>query len=72
MSRECTELRAEKLISLTGRERLRFLWYRLRFEISDVNYASRRVVELRLGMPAKQASLPPAVPEIEAELKSES
>ena len=39
--------RAEELVSLTGRERLRFLWYRLRLTISEMNYATRRMVELQ-------------------------
>jgi hypothetical protein len=38
--------RAEELVSLTGPERLRFLWYRLRLTISEMNNASRRMVEL--------------------------
>ena len=37
--------RAEELVSLTGRERLRVLWYRLRLTISEMNYATRRMVE---------------------------
>jgi hypothetical protein len=39
--------RAEKLVSWTGRERLRFLWYRLRLTIAEMNYATRRLVELQ-------------------------
>jgi hypothetical protein len=39
--------RAEELVSFTGRERLRFLWYRLRLTISEMNYATRRMVELQ-------------------------
>ena len=39
--------RAEELVSLTGRERLRFLWYRLRLTIAEMNYATRRTVELQ-------------------------
>ena len=31
--------RAEELVSWTGRERLRFLWYRLRLTISEMNHA---------------------------------
>ena len=38
---------AEELVSWTGRERLRFLWYRLRLTISEMNYATRRMVELQ-------------------------
>jgi hypothetical protein len=44
--------RAEELVSWTGRERLRFLWYRLRLTISEMNYASRRIVELQLRLPS--------------------
>ena len=43
--------RAEKLVSWTGRERLRFLWYRLRLTISEMNYATRRLVELQTRLP---------------------
>jgi hypothetical protein len=43
----------EELVSWTGRERLRFLWYRLRLTISEMNYASRRMVELRMRLPDK-------------------
>jgi hypothetical protein len=35
----------DKLVSWTWRERLRFLWYRLRLTISEMNYATRRKVE---------------------------
>jgi hypothetical protein len=37
----------EKSISLTGAERLRCLWYRLRLTVQEMNYASRRMVELQ-------------------------
>jgi hypothetical protein len=42
---------AEELVRWTGRERLRFLWYRLRLTISEMNYASRRMVELQMRLP---------------------
>jgi len=45
---------AEELVCWTGRERLRFLWYRLRLPISDINYASRRMIELQMRLPAKR------------------
>jgi hypothetical protein len=32
---------------LSGRERLRSLWYRLRLTIAEMNYATRRIVELQ-------------------------
>ena len=38
---------AEKLVSWTCRERLRLVWYRLRLTISEMNYATRRLVELQ-------------------------
>ncbi len=31
----------------TGRERLRFLWYRLRLTVTEMNHATRRMVELQ-------------------------
>jgi hypothetical protein len=52
--------RAEELVSWTGRERLRFLWYRLRLTISEMNYASRRMVELQMALPPKWPTPPPA------------
>jgi hypothetical protein len=38
----------EKSVSWSGRERLRCLWYRLRLELADLNYASKRLVEVRV------------------------
>jgi hypothetical protein len=37
----------EKSVSWSGRERLRCLWYRLRLTISEMNHATRRMVELQ-------------------------
>ena len=37
----------EKTVSWTGPERLRCLWYRLRLTVAEMNYASRRVVEIQ-------------------------
>jgi hypothetical protein len=37
----------EKSVSLSGRERLRSLWYRLRLTIAEMNYATQRIVELQ-------------------------
>jgi hypothetical protein len=34
-------------VSWSGRERLRYLWYRLRLTVAEMNYATRRVVELQ-------------------------
>ena len=38
----------EKSVSWSGREWLRCLWYRLRLEVADINYASKRLVELQI------------------------
>ena len=37
----------EKSVSWSCRERLRFLWYRSRLTVAEMNYASRRLVELQ-------------------------
>jgi hypothetical protein len=37
----------EKSVSWSGREWLRWLWYRLRFTHADIDYASRRLFELQ-------------------------
>jgi hypothetical protein len=37
----------EKSVSWTGRERLRLLWYRFRMTVAEMNYATRRMVELQ-------------------------
>jgi len=39
--------RLEKTVAWTGRERLRCLWYRLRLNVAEMNYATRRVVEVQ-------------------------
>jgi hypothetical protein len=52
---DCTQ----ELVSWTGRERLRFLWYRLRLTLSEMNYASRRMVELQMALPPKWPTPPP-------------
>lgn len=41
----------EKSVSWTGRERLRCLWYRLRLTVHEMNYATRRMVELQMRLP---------------------
>jgi hypothetical protein len=43
--------RADELVSWTFRERLRFLWYRLRLTVQEMNYAVRRVTELQMRLP---------------------
>ena len=42
-----TRRQLEKTVSWTGPERLRCLWYRLRLTVADMNYATRRVVEIQ-------------------------
>ena len=42
---------AEKLVSWTCRERLRLVWYRLRLTVREMNYATRRLVELQTRLP---------------------
>jgi hypothetical protein len=42
-----TDRQLEKSVSWSGREWLRWLWYRLRFAHADVDYASRRLFELQ-------------------------
>jgi hypothetical protein len=37
----------EKTVSWTGCERLRGLWYRLRLTVAEMNYATRRTVEVQ-------------------------
>jgi hypothetical protein len=53
---------AEELVSWTGRERLRFPWYRLRLTVSEMNLAVRPMTELHmaLAMTRLQTTLPPA------------
>jgi hypothetical protein len=36
----------EKSVSWTRRERLRLPWYRFRLTVVEMNYASRRMIEL--------------------------
>ena len=43
--------RPEELVSWTGGERLRFLWYRLRLTVNEMNYAVRRMTELQTRLP---------------------
>ena len=41
----------EDLVSWTCRERLRFLWYRLRLTVNEMDYAVRRMTELQMRLP---------------------
>ena len=43
--------RAEKLVSWTRGERLRFLWYRLRLTVQEMNYATGRMIEPHMYLP---------------------
>ena len=43
--------RAEELVSWTCGERLRFLWYRLHLAVSEMNHATRRLLELQTRLP---------------------
>src|SRR5215475_3666263 len=43
--------RAEELVSWTRGERLRFLWYRPRLTVSEMNHATRRLLELQTRQP---------------------
>src|SRR5262245_45590214 len=46
-SADLTHRQMEKMVSWTGRERLRCVWYRLRLTVAEMNYATRRVVEVQ-------------------------
>ena len=37
----------ERSVAWTGGERLRCLWYRLRLTVAEMNYATRRTVEVQ-------------------------
>jgi hypothetical protein len=43
----------EKMGGWTRSERLRFLWYRLRLTVQEMNYVSRRMVELQIQLPGQ-------------------
>jgi hypothetical protein len=36
-----------RTVAWTGPERLRCLWYRLRLTVAEMNYATRRIVEVQ-------------------------
>jgi len=48
-----TRQQLEKTVSWTGPERLRGLWYRLRLTVADMNYATRRTVEIQAPWAAR-------------------
>jgi hypothetical protein len=52
----------ENSVSWSGRERLRCLWYRLRLTAADINYATRRTVELQAPWISDTAPAADAVP----------
>ena len=37
----------ERTVSWTGSQRLRCLWYRIRLTVHEMNYATRRTIELQ-------------------------
>jgi hypothetical protein len=41
----------ERSVSWTSSERLRCLWYRFRLTVQEMNYATRRMVELQMRLP---------------------
>jgi hypothetical protein len=41
----------ERSVSRSGRERLQGLWYRLRLTVAEMNYASQRIADPRVGLP---------------------
>lgn len=46
----------EKSVSWSRGERFRWLWYRLRLTVAEMNYASRRVAELQAHLPPDNPS----------------
>jgi hypothetical protein len=51
------ERQLELAVNWTGPERLRLLWYWLRLEVQEINYAYRRVIDLQLRLPDDWATL---------------
>jgi hypothetical protein len=43
--------RLERQGGWTRRERLRLVWYRIRLTVQEMNYATRRLVELQMREP---------------------
>jgi len=41
----------ERSVSWTSSERIRWLWYRFRLTVQEMNCASRRMVELQMRLP---------------------
>lgn len=41
----------EKMGGWNRRERLRFMWYQARLAVQEMNYATRRMVELQMRLP---------------------
>lgn len=54
-SHDATDLAQMRHLEKTGgwthRERLRLVWYRLRLTVQEMNYATRRLVELQTRLP---------------------
>jgi hypothetical protein len=42
-----TKARTAETVTFTGRGRLRGAWHRIRLAVAEMNYASRRVVEVQ-------------------------
>jgi hypothetical protein len=47
LTHEATEARTTQRAVSAGRGRLRGAWHRIRLTVAEMNYASRRVVELQ-------------------------
>ena len=47
--------RVEELVSWTAGEQLRLLWYRLRLTVTEMNNATRRMLELQMRLPCEVA-----------------
>lgn len=47
----------ERAVIWTGSERLRLLWYCLRLDVQEINYAYKRVIDLQLRLPDDWATL---------------
>ncbi len=49
----------EQSVSWTSGERLRCLWYQFRLTWQEINYASRRMVELQMRLPGQPSANSP-------------
>jgi hypothetical protein len=46
--------RLEQLVGWRLRDRLRFGWFRLRAVVQEMNYANRRMFELKMRLPGQR------------------